>query len=334
MESKTNPNLSSKFNFDQISIYDSKLNQFSDKTFSYGTSGFRYDENELDKIVFRVAIVSCIKSISSKGMPTGIIITASHNKYTDNGLKIAAEDGHSISPEWENKYTKIVNSKNLKNDLENLLSEFKDFTNYEPIINIACDTRRSSPGLTKIAIDAFKLMNAKYKDYGVLTAPAMHFLTLINQTVYKKGAMAFKFVEAEEYWNYLRNSYNGFNLYYDKFYGNKNMNDKNDRYEKEVIIDCTFGAAAYNCNKILSIFGCETKNNESDTNEINTDKTSTNKNNTLQVKCINTDYTFHTYLNDQCGAEYVHKDRKLPKNADDKIFKNITVDGDVDRIIY
>ena len=37
--------------------YESKLTK-RDKEFACGTSGFRYDENELDKVAFRIAIIS------------------------------------------------------------------------------------------------------------------------------------------------------------------------------------------------------------------------------------------------------------------------------------
>ncbi len=142
----------------KLAEYDNKLTSIN-KTFSYGTSGFRYPENELDKIAFRVAIVSCLKSQCLDGLPIGIMITASHNKYIDNGFKIAGVDGEMITTQWEDIYTKLVNSKDLVSDTKLLIEELYNnklanskyfFRDVTPIVNYACDTRRSSPILAKI----------------------------------------------------------------------------------------------------------------------------------------------------------------------------------------
>ena len=53
----------------------------------------------------------------------------------------------------------------------------------------------------------------------------------------------------------------------------------------------------------------------------------------LNIKTINTDPE-PTHLNDGCGAEFVHKDQKLPSNwsaAEDANKKCAAFDGDADR---
>jgi phosphoacetylglucosamine mutase len=127
-----------------------------DKKFSYGTSGFRDNDELLDKLAFRVAIVTCILSKYHRGLPMGITVTASHNKYTDNGLKIAADKGEPIETIWERYYENIVNSKSLVNDIKDLICNLKEDLNvnfsheYIPIIVLAYDTRRSSLKLVRI----------------------------------------------------------------------------------------------------------------------------------------------------------------------------------------
>jgi len=301
--------------------YDSKLTKI-DKEFSCGTSGFRYDENELDRVAFRIGIISCIKSQILGGLPVGIMVTASHNKYTDNGFKIAGEGGRMISPYWEGIYTKLVNAKNLSYTLKNIIEELvnsnvsvsKNFDkDIHAIVLLACDTRRSSPKLVGIITDCLNILNANFKNYGIQTTPALHFLTLLNQITFNtKSHKSFDFVHSEEYWKFLKNGLRTFNLFYEKIYYKNIERNEPNKYEGEFTIDCSNGIAAYHYKKIIEIFG-----------------------ETAKIHSYNTNYSEITALNESCGAEYVHKEKKIPINYfKDAYVKNVSYDGDVDRIVY
>lgn len=252
------------------------------------------------------------------------MITASHNKYTDNGIKIAGLDGTSIPSSWEKIYTDIVNSKNIKSDLQTLIKNlllqnhakvkyfFRDNT---PIINFAYDTRRSSEGLINIIINCLKIMNAKFHNYGIITTPALQFLTLANQMSYKqvhKNLNKFTFTNEEVYWKFLENSFFAFNIFCDKFYSSNKQIGVENKYEKDILIDCANGIGGYHAKNIAKLVG-----------EL------------LQVNVINADYTNYEYLNNNCGAEHVHKEKKVPINyPKEGVVKNLSFDGDVDRIVY
>ena len=52
----------------------------------------------------------------------------------------------------------------------------------------------------------------------------------------------------------------------------------------------------------------------------------------LKINLINTNYEKTEELNHDCGAEYVHKDQKLPVNFEQKPGeKCVSFDGDADR---
>jgi phosphoacetylglucosamine mutase len=68
--------------------------------YKYGTAGFRYDSDIIKKIAFRVGIsVAYCSNLLQE--PIGIMITASHNKYTDNGIKLVKHDGEYLTKELE-----------------------------------------------------------------------------------------------------------------------------------------------------------------------------------------------------------------------------------------
>jgi len=141
-----------------IEAEDKNYTSFN-KYFAYGTSGFRYDESELDKIAFRLGIISCIKSQCYEGLPIGIMITASHNKYTDNGFKVAGLEGEGLDEYWEKKFEILINCNNLKEEITKLIEDvIKDkktnnkffYKDKKPILAYSYDTRRSSKNLANI----------------------------------------------------------------------------------------------------------------------------------------------------------------------------------------
>ncbi|CAL5444127.1 unnamed protein product [Camellia sinensis] len=76
------------------------LGPFSTMKLSYGTSGFRADWLVLQSTVFRVGILAALRSLKTQSV-IGLMITASHNKVSDNGIKIADPTGGMLSQDWE-----------------------------------------------------------------------------------------------------------------------------------------------------------------------------------------------------------------------------------------
>lgn len=67
---------------------------------SYGTAGFRADASILQSTVYRVGILAALRAVKTQSV-IGLMITASHNKVSDNGIKVADPSGGMLSQDWE-----------------------------------------------------------------------------------------------------------------------------------------------------------------------------------------------------------------------------------------
>ena len=56
--------------------------------FTYGTAGFRTIGCDLAFVLFTVGILASLRSKKLNGKTVGVMITASHNAHTDNGVKL------------------------------------------------------------------------------------------------------------------------------------------------------------------------------------------------------------------------------------------------------
>lgn len=68
--------------------------------FSYGTAGFRSDASILSSTVFRVGILAALRSLKTRSV-IGLMVTASHNRVSDNGVKVSDPNGGMLTQEWE-----------------------------------------------------------------------------------------------------------------------------------------------------------------------------------------------------------------------------------------
>lgn len=74
---------------------------FAGVRLSYGTAGFRADAALLESTVYRVGILAALRSLKMEGSVIGVMLTASHNRVSDNGVKIADPSGGMLSQSWE-----------------------------------------------------------------------------------------------------------------------------------------------------------------------------------------------------------------------------------------
>jgi phosphoacetylglucosamine mutase len=251
--------------------------------------------------------------MSKNSLPHGIMITASHNPYQDNGIKISGDFGVMITPEEEDIAVEIANSKNLK---ETLLSVIKklNITQTRSIIVLAHDTRRSSPKLANLMKQALDVLHCEYHFYDIVTTPCLQFLNLISILAFEKIGIKNKmiFPPVQDYWDFLAKAYKDYNSFFAEHFCEPNRVLKN--YDRELCIDCSCGIAAVVKDNIQKIM------------ESNTD---------LKISFINFDTSVIENLNAGCGAENTQKMKEYPLNKNqNSIVKNLSFDGDVDRVVY
>ena len=133
--------------------------------YKFGTSGFRYKSHILLEIAFRIGqYLSYLSSKNDKYI--GVIITASHNHYADNGVKIINYDGNLLNEIHELECTQFVNQ-----EIELTLSEGI------PKILISMDTRRSGPLIKSMIMKGIYSVceNSEILDLQYCSTPKMHY---------------------------------------------------------------------------------------------------------------------------------------------------------------
>ncbi|XP_058085016.1 phosphoacetylglucosamine mutase [Magnolia sinica] len=148
---------------------------------SYGTSGFRADASILASTVFRVGILAALRSLKTRSV-IGLMITASHNRVSDNGIKIADPHGGMMTQEWEPFADAIANASDAE-DLVQLISQFVKKENIpfggvqSAEILLARDTRPSGEALLEAAKQGISaIIGAIAVNMGILTTPQLHWM--------------------------------------------------------------------------------------------------------------------------------------------------------------
>ena len=146
----------------------------------YGTSGFRDHHIKIfeiaEKVGTAIALLACYRSKSF-----GIMITASHNHYEDNGVKIMDEDGHMVSSDIERYLENYVNS-NVEHDDNEEIVIHNDLK-----IIIGYDSRSSGPSICSRIVNGIKRVHKEFPHEVMehVTTPQLHFRFSNFKTDYK-----------------------------------------------------------------------------------------------------------------------------------------------------
>jgi phosphoacetylglucosamine mutase len=153
-----------------------------DTFLNYGTAGFRFDASILPPIMVRVGIVATLRSWQ-KQAPVGVMVTASHNDESYNGVKLADPDGGMMASDGETLAVEMANERDT-NRLLQKIEHFKMKSDFIPTIHLGRDTRKHSPALCDLVVQTARAMGSAILDHGIITTPMLHHAVLHGNREY------------------------------------------------------------------------------------------------------------------------------------------------------
>jgi phosphoacetylglucosamine mutase len=148
--------------------------------YEYGTAGFRFKVEHLDGILLRVGIASAYL-LQEEDM--GVMVTASHNDETYNGVKLSSPDGSMIPSDLEHILVRLVNERNL-NAWRHQLQQQQAFSSTSSTFHVGYDTRSHSKRLTSLFVQGSQAMGVTVKNHGILTTPMLHHIVMHSNPKY------------------------------------------------------------------------------------------------------------------------------------------------------
>lgn len=294
------------------------LSQYSppEKTMKYGTAGFRDEWTSLHAIFIRMGVLAALRSRSSHGKCTGVMITASHNPEQDNGIKIVDTDGGMLSQDWEPLAEEIANIANAVDVLAYVgaLEERLGCTDnmLNATIIVGRDTRPHSKELFDCVCAGALAVGAVVLDLGEVTTPQLHFVVQATNGGDKNSFDNFQREAAlAHYHNTLMMGY-----------VDLCRSSPNNR-PKSVVVDGAFGVGGISITEFIRTLSTYTKSSP-DVAQY-----------TLEVDLRNAARAGK--VNEDCGAEIVQKGQRPPCNFDavrDAGKLMCSYDGDADRIVF
>lgn len=270
--------------------------------FAYGTAGFRYSGLLLSSTVFRVGVLAALRSLKT-GSVTGLMITASHNPASDNGVKVADPGGGMLTQEWEPFADAITNAINAENFVQ-LIDEFIKKQGilcgnaYSGVVLVARDTRPSGEELLSAAIQGIGAVKGVMAvDMGILTTPQLHWMVRSRN----KGMPATE----SDYYMQLSSSVK-------ILMGTSPKVQKSGPHIEGVVVDGANGVGAkklYTLQQFLE---------------------------GIEVNIRNSGREGEGGLNESVGADFVQKEKITPSGfgGDDVGKRCASLDGDADRLVY
>ncbi|XP_062146160.1 phosphoacetylglucosamine mutase [Alnus glutinosa] len=268
----------------------------------YGTAGFRADAALLGSTVYRVGILAALRSLKMEGSVIGVMLTASHNRVSDNGVKIADPSGGMLSQSWEPFADALANAPTSQHLLQ-LITEFVEKENIplegvrRPEILLGRDTRPSGESLLEAAKQGISsILGAVAIDKGIVTTPQLHWMVRARNQGKKSSEL--------DYFEQLSSS---FRCLIDLIPSGSKISEVDER----LVVDGANGVGGEKLEvlrEMLDGMVVEIRNSGKDGG----------------------------VLNEGVGADYVQKEKFAPHSfgSQDVGLRCASLDGDADRLVY
>jgi phosphoacetylglucosamine mutase len=133
------------------------------------------------------------------GKTIGLMITASHNPYADNGIKLVDPMGEMLDVALENHLTDLINMGD-----DDFFKSIEQMEKHSPkpnpniVVYIGYDTRPSSPLMSLAATTAVQQTGIKVISTGLVTTPQLHYkVRATNDPLYgPSDDLTKRFIEA------------------------------------------------------------------------------------------------------------------------------------------
>ena len=328
-------------NVDQVLTLLQTYPLVDDETFyPYGTAGFRFKVECMDGILLRVGIVSAILlSQQPDGEDMGLMVTASHNDESYNGVKLSNPDGSMISPDQEKLLVQWVNERNLQQWKEYLSTTIMTNTtttttsSTNAVFHVGRDTRSHSERLTDLAIQGANAMGATVQNHGILTTPMLHSIVLHSNPKYLLGSSIepspsrLGYIQAmtESYLQLVQAIVPSPSKDEDKSNNDDDNNNNNNNKTPPLYVDCACGVGYDAVQQVVQTILLMKEEEEM----------------TAATRVIiPQNKPGDGPLNITCGSEHVQKQLKPPtwysNEANKQMERNYccSLDGDADRIVF
>lgn len=254
----------------------------------------------MDSVVFRVGLLSVLRSKRLQGQVIGVMITASHNPAQDNGVKVVDPYGDMLESSWEGHASALANAQDdqaLTKILDSVVEKYKIDMAIEGNVIYAVDTRPSSIGLAKSLDDGIRALGGQAKNFGLKTTPQLHYLVRCVNTENTPASYG----DPSEHGYYLKLA-TAF----------RTLMKGKPRSEK-IYVDCANGVGAPKLKDFKKLVGDDL----------------------FDIEIINDKVEDASQLNHNCGADFVKTQQTLPIGHEvPRGARCASFDGDADRIVY